>query len=223
MIGTVILELVDQRKLRLDQPIARWFPQLPDATQVTIRELGNMSSGIASYTTDTAITNRYFNRPTMWWTPDQLIAGGAALPRLFTPGHGFNYSDTNFVMLGRIIELVTHRPLARVMQTMLFRPLGMNASSYPTNNRLPSPYLRGSTIQRIGEWQRAGLQELEPELCGGGGTGDFDAGGPASLDRRAGHRPAAQTGDPARAPDPNLASAGDGREYLLALAASAVG
>jgi CubicO group peptidase (beta-lactamase class C family) len=119
--------------------MARWFPQLPDAHEITIRELGSMSSGIASYTTNPAITDRYFNHPTMRWAPDRLIAGGASLPRLFTPGRGFNYSDTNFVILGRIIELLTHQPLARVMRAMLFKPLMMNASSYPTSNRLPGP------------------------------------------------------------------------------------
>jgi hypothetical protein len=99
MTGTLILQLVDQRKLRLNETIERWFPQLPDARNITIRDLGSMSSGIASYTTDSVITNRYFTHPTMAWNPDTLIAGGAALPRLFTPGNGFNYSDTNFVML----------------------------------------------------------------------------------------------------------------------------
>jgi D-alanyl-D-alanine carboxypeptidase len=147
MIGTLVLELVDRKKLRLDESIARWFPQLPDAGQITIRELGNMSSGIASYTANATLTNRYFSNPTMSWRPSQLIAGGAVLPRKFAPGHGFWYSDTNFVMLGRIVEMVTHKPLAELMRTMLFKPLGMAASVYPTGNGLPSPYLRGYTVQ----------------------------------------------------------------------------
>jgi D-alanyl-D-alanine carboxypeptidase len=50
-------------------------------------------------------------------------------------------------MLGRIIERVTRKPLAQVMRSMLFRPLGMNASSYPTSNSLPKPFLNGYTIQ----------------------------------------------------------------------------
>ena len=114
MIGTLVLELVDRHKLQLDESIARWFPQLPDAGQITIRDLGDMSSGIASYTTNPTFTSQYFSDPTMSWSPDQLIADGAALPRTFTPGDGFDYSDTNFVMLGRILERVTHEPLAQL-------------------------------------------------------------------------------------------------------------
>ena len=148
MIGTLILELVDQRKLSLDETIARWFPKVPDASRITIRQLGDMSSGINSYTFNSKITDQYFLHPTMWWKPNTLIAGGVALPRRpFAPGDGFFYSDTNFVVLGRIIELVTHQPLAKVMQSMLFKPLGMRHSSYPTNNWLPKPFLRGYTVQ----------------------------------------------------------------------------
>jgi D-alanyl-D-alanine carboxypeptidase len=50
-------------------------------------------------------------------------------------------------MLGRIIEKVTRKPLAQVMRSMLFKPLGMNASSYPTSTSLPKPFLNGYTIQ----------------------------------------------------------------------------
>jgi D-alanyl-D-alanine carboxypeptidase len=147
-VGTLILELVDQHKLSLDEPISRWFPQVPDGQSITIRDLGDMSSGITSYTTDSAFMDRYFTHPTAPWNPDQLIADGVALPRQpWAPGHGFNYSDTNYVMLGRIIEKVTRKPLADVMRSMLFKPLGMNASSYPTSNRLPKPFLNGYTIQ----------------------------------------------------------------------------
>jgi D-alanyl-D-alanine carboxypeptidase len=147
MVGTLILELVDQHKLALDETIQRWFPKLPDARNITIRDLGDMSSGIASYTMDSKITDRYFTNPQTIWNPDQLIAGGAGLPRLFAPGKGFNYSDTNFVMLGQIAERVTGKPLDQLLRSMVFKPLGMHQTSYPTGNRLSSPFWRGSTIQ----------------------------------------------------------------------------
>jgi hypothetical protein len=74
--GTLILQLVDEGRLRLDDTIERWFPTLPDANRITIRQLGEMSSGIQSYTTP------------------ELIASGTSLPRAFAPGQGFLYSNT---------------------------------------------------------------------------------------------------------------------------------
>jgi D-alanyl-D-alanine carboxypeptidase len=147
MLGTLILELADQGRLSLNETIGRWFPNLPNARRITIRELGDMSSGIATYTGNSVITDRYFANPTMTWNPNTLIAGGVALPRKFAPGKGFDYSDTNFVVLGRIAELVTGKPLAVLLRTMVFNPLGMNQTSYPTGNRLPRPFWRGYTIQ----------------------------------------------------------------------------
>ena len=217
MIGTLVLELVDRHKLRLDESIARWFPQLPDAGQITIRELGDMSSGIASYTTNTTFTDRYFSDPTMSWTPDQLIAGGAALPRTFAPGDGFDYSDTNFVMLGRILEMVTHKPLAQLFRAMLFKPLGMNASSYPTGNRLPSPYLHGYTIQGSNKGNVLDSTNWSPSSAAGAGQAISTLGDLHRWTVAVGTgrllTPAAQR---ARL-IPNPASIAGGRAYLFAL------
>lgn len=217
MTGTLILQLVDQGKLRLDETIERWFPQLPDARNITIRDLGSMSSGLASYTTDSAITNQYFAHPTMAWNPNALIAGGAALPRLFAPGNGFNYSDTNFVMLGRIVELVTHTPLAQAMQSMLFKPLGMRNSTYPTNNRLPSPFWRGYTVQGSEHGNVLDATNWSPSFAAGAGQGISTLGDLHRWARALGTgslvRPATQR---ARLV-PNPASEAGGRAYLFAL------
>jgi D-alanyl-D-alanine carboxypeptidase len=92
--GTVILQLVDEGNLRLDDTIERWFPQLPDARTITIHELGSMSSGINSYTANPAIVTPYLTRPTTVWTPTELITAGVGMPRLFSPGNDFFYSNT---------------------------------------------------------------------------------------------------------------------------------
>ncbi len=217
MIGTVLLELVDQRKLGLDETIARWFPQLEDANRITIRQLANMSSGIASYTGNPTFTDQYFLHPTMRWSPNRLIASGAALPRKFAPGRGFDYSDTNFVILGRIIELVTHRPLAAAMQSMLFGPLGMRASIYPTDNRLPAPYLRGYTAQSSTLGNILDATGWSPSAAAGAGgaistLGDLHRWAVA-MGTGALLKPATQR----QRLIPNPASVSGGRAYLFAL------
>ena len=85
--GTVILQLAAEGKLSLDETIARWFPWVPNAGQITVRELGNMSSGINSYTYDPASLNRYFGAPRATWKPPELIEAGVSLAR-FAAGRG---------------------------------------------------------------------------------------------------------------------------------------
>ncbi|HEV2310531.1 MAG TPA: serine hydrolase domain-containing protein, partial [Acidimicrobiia bacterium] len=137
--GTLILQLVDKGKLRLDDTVQRWFPQLPDARNITIRELGNMSSGIDTYTNDPTFQQAYFADPTRVWTPEELVAAGTSLSRLFPPGHGFFYSNTNFVMLGLIIEQLTGKPYAQVLSTNILRPLGLKHTIFPETTVIPAP------------------------------------------------------------------------------------
>lgn len=145
--GTLILQLVDEGKLELDDTIERWFPDLPDAKNITVRELGDMSSGIASYTDNKNLDDEYFANPTRAWTPEELVAAGTSLPRLFPPGHGFYYSNTNFVMLGLIIEQVTNKPYPQVLLSRILQPLGLASTSYPDTNQLPAPSWHGYTMQ----------------------------------------------------------------------------
>jgi D-alanyl-D-alanine carboxypeptidase len=145
--GTVILQLVEEGKLRLDQSIQKWFPQAEDASQITIRELGNMSSGINTYTADESITNGYFSDPTKAWKSSELIAAGLSQPRKFPPGEGFFYSDTNTLMLAKIAEAVTGKSIGTLLRERIFAPLQLRATSFPSTSLLPKPFWNGYTSQ----------------------------------------------------------------------------
>jgi D-alanyl-D-alanine carboxypeptidase len=145
--GTLILQLVDQGKLSLDDTIDKWFPDVPLADQITVRMLGDMSSGIDSYTADDAFTTKYFANPEAAWTPQELVAAGVAAPRKFEPGKGFFYSNTNFVMLGLIIEDLTNQPFSQALQQRILDPLKLRATSFPDSATLPNPSWRGYTNQ----------------------------------------------------------------------------
>jgi D-alanyl-D-alanine carboxypeptidase len=215
--GTLILQLVDEGKLRLDDTIERWFPEFPDARNITIRELGSMSSGIASYTTDPAITDRYFSHPTTAWTPGELIAGGAALPRLFAPGKGFYYSNTNFVMLGQIVELETGKPLAQVMRSKLFTPLGMRDSSFPTNSRVPKPSWRGYTVQGSQAGEAPDATNWNPSFAAGAGQAISTLEDLHTWTRVLGTGSLLKPSTQRQRLVPNPASDAAGRAYLFAL------
>jgi D-alanyl-D-alanine carboxypeptidase len=147
--GTVIMQLVAEGKLKLSDTIDRWFPWVPNASQITVRQLGDMSSGINTYTQDKAVLERYFGAPQTIWKPIELIKGGVSLAPKFPVGQGFFYSNTNFLMLGQIAEKLTGKPIARLMRERIFEPLGMAETSYPYTTALPEPYWNGYTNQNL--------------------------------------------------------------------------
>lgn len=147
MVGTLTLQLADEGLLSLKDTIDRWFPNFPRASEVTVAMLGTMSSGIGSYTFDDAWVDRYLGDPTRSWAPEQLIEAAASVARPFEPGQGMQYCNTNFVMLGMIVEKLRGKPLGQVLQERIFSPLGMANSSYPSGLELPEKYWRGYTLQ----------------------------------------------------------------------------
>ena len=147
--ATIVMQLVREGKLKLSDTIDRWFPGMAGAGRITIRDLGDMSSGINSYSIDGSIVDRYLTLPRTTWNPWTLIDAGIAAPRKFPTGDGFFYSNTNFLMLGKIIEQITGKPIRQVMKRRIFKPLGMNSTSYPAGLALPRPFWRGITNQAV--------------------------------------------------------------------------
>ncbi len=146
--GTVILQLVQQGQVSLDDPIDKYVPGVPNGDRVTLRQLANMTSGVASYTRSTKFTDVLFARPDTIWTPDQLIALGLAESPIFAPGERFDYSNTNTVLLGLVIEKVTGHPVGEVFKRMIFEPLGMTHTVWPgESTAMPEPYAQGFTLQ----------------------------------------------------------------------------
>lgn len=146
-VGTLILQLVDDGKLKLTDTIDRWLPWVPNASQITVRDLGDMGSGINTYTADQSVLDTYFADPRAAWTPIELIKSGVSLAPRFAPGQGFFYSNTNFLLLGKIAEEVAGRPVGRLLRDRIFEPLGMTETTYPFSTALPAPFWNGYTTQ----------------------------------------------------------------------------
>jgi D-alanyl-D-alanine carboxypeptidase len=168
--GTVILQLVDEGRLKLDESIEKWFPTAPEASKITIRELGDMSSGINTYTADAAITTRYFAHPQTIFNTDEAIEAGLALPRKFPPGEGFFYSDTNTLMLGKIAEAVTGKSIGALLRERIFKPLKLKGTSFPTNTKLPTPFWNGYTDQNLNGTKVRDSTHWSPSLAGPAGA-----------------------------------------------------
>lgn len=143
--GTVILQMVQEGKLELDDAVSTYRPDVPNGDNITIAELLTMRSGLSNYTATLELNEALDTEPDKVWTPEELVALGLAYPPSFPPDQGWQYSNTNTVLLGLIAEDLDDKPLARVFQDRLFTPLGMTGTSFPadTDTSIPAPYSRG--------------------------------------------------------------------------------
>jgi len=140
--GTVVMLLVERGVLSLDDPMAKYLPSelingihiyngKDYSAQVTVRELLSHSSGIADYYSDKAPDGKnlfelFVENPDRSWTVEETIARARHdLKPKFPPGTDTSYSDTNYQLLGKVIEAVTGKPLQGVYEDFLFRPLGL--------------------------------------------------------------------------------------------------
>jgi D-alanyl-D-alanine carboxypeptidase len=144
--ATLVLQEVRAGRLRLDERLSRFYPRFPGARTITIRELLNHSSGIYDYASDPAFEKELEAHPARRWTPGELIAIAAGQPLYFTPGTGYHYSDTNYVMLGQILRRVTHRTVGALLRSHILRPLGLRRTAYLPDAPLPQPRAHGYLI-----------------------------------------------------------------------------
>lgn len=143
-----LLQLVDQGKVSLDDPIGKYVSGLPNGDTATLRTLANMTSGIPPYSFNEDFQKAYFSDPSSVFKPQQLVDYIKKTPASFPPGTKVEYSNTNTVLLGMVIEKVTGKPFAEVLKAGILDPLGLTQTSFPgDSNALPSPHLDGITEQ----------------------------------------------------------------------------
>ena len=121
--ATAILLLVEQRKLSLDDKVARFLPTLTRARDVTIRQLLSHTSGYRDYYPLDYVAP-FMTRDT---TAAQILDIWAKKPLDFDPGAKWQYSNTNYVIAGQIVEKLTGRPLIDFLHSRIFKPLGMTS------------------------------------------------------------------------------------------------
>jgi CubicO group peptidase (beta-lactamase class C family) len=147
-LGTVLLREVDKGTLRLDQPLATWFPDYPSAAEVTVEMMINGTSGYADYVTDEGFLHDLLADPFRAWTPEELIAIGLARPPACAPGACWSYAHTNFVILGRVLEAATGRPLDALIRDGVLEPLGLSGTRSDDTPAIPDPVLHAFDGER---------------------------------------------------------------------------
>lgn len=145
MTSTVILQLVQEGRLSLEEPIATFRPDVPNGENITIAQLSEMRSGLVSYSFDPAFNATLDAEPQKAWTPDELLEIAFAYPVQFEPGTQYDYSNTNIVLLGLVIEQLTGMSASEAFQERIFQPLGLEHTSLPVNtdSAIPTPHPQG--------------------------------------------------------------------------------
>jgi D-alanyl-D-alanine carboxypeptidase len=144
---TAILQLADQGKLGLDDAIAEFIDGVPLGNRITLRQLARMQSGLVNYTATPEFQKAMFADPRRPFTPHELIDFAFTQPNTFPPGQGFEYCNTNTVLLGMVVQKVSGQPLDGYIQDHILAPLGMSHTSFPTTNAFPDPHAQGYTKQ----------------------------------------------------------------------------
>ena len=136
-----ILQLQEAGKLQIDRPLADYLPDAPHAREVTLRQLLDHSSGLHDYLDVPADQfDRLVTRPISY---DDLIARIAGLPLNFTPGSRWSYSNTGYLLLGKVIEVVSGEPYCAYLQQHILKPLGMNETTTTAEEPMLANVARG--------------------------------------------------------------------------------
>ncbi|MFJ4777028.1 serine hydrolase domain-containing protein [Streptomyces sp. NPDC088762] len=146
---TALLRLVDQGKLGLDDPIGKYINGVPNGDRITLRELAGMRSGLFNYSEDDDFDKALESGPNRVFTPQQLLDYSFKHPVQFAPGEKFEYSNTNLILLGLVIEKVTGRPLHDVIRQDVLEPAGLRHTVFPTDAAFPEPHAQGYTDESV--------------------------------------------------------------------------
>jgi CubicO group peptidase (beta-lactamase class C family) len=138
---TLLLQLVDQRTVRLDDRLSTWLPSLPHSESITLRMLGESRSGYADYETNPAFQKALLADPFQAWSQQELIQIGTSQPLLYQPGTSFNYAHVNFVILGMALQQITGKPVATLMQERILTPLGLHETDNSSTPDIRPPVL----------------------------------------------------------------------------------
>jgi CubicO group peptidase (beta-lactamase class C family) len=146
--ATLLLEFVDQKKVTLDTKLSAYFPDLPNADRITLRNLAQMTSGYADYVYQPETVQGIYRNPFRQWTPEELTQIGVSKPAQFAPGTNWGYSHTNYVILGGVLEKIAGMPLADAIRQYVLEPMGLKQTGASTTPEIPQPILHAFTSER---------------------------------------------------------------------------
>ncbi len=146
--STMLMELVDEKAVKLEDKLGSFFPELPSSDRITLKNLANMTSGYADYVYQPKVLHGVNLHPFRQWTSEELIQIGISKTMMFDPVTNWGYSHTNYVILGRVLEKLTHMPLADAMKKYIFDPMDLKQTQSLDTPQIPDPVLHAFSSER---------------------------------------------------------------------------
>ena len=148
-VATLLLRLADEKKVGLDDKLAKYLPDVPHADRVTLRQLAQMTSGYPDYVIgNEAFSAELYRDPFRQWEPDQLLGFATSKPLLYEPGTNWNYAHTNYVLLGMALEKATGEDMPKLLSDKVLGPLGLTNTANSFTPEIPAPVLHAFTSER---------------------------------------------------------------------------
>lgn len=151
-VSTAMLRLAEDGVLDLDEPIVRWLPDLPEADHVTPRMLANMTAGYPDHVVNAEFLTAIVDDPYIRWTNEDLISLGLSTPRRFAPGENWDYSHTDYVVLGEVMEAASRSSLEDLIAKYVLDPLDLADTVADQTPMVPEPVVHAFTAER-GIWE----------------------------------------------------------------------
>jgi D-alanyl-D-alanine carboxypeptidase len=143
--ATAVLQLVDEGRLGLDTTLVELGtqPAVPGGNEISVRRLLNHTSGLFDYTKDRSFQEAQGEDLLRKWSPGEMVAIAAAHDLEFPPGQGWSYSNTNYILLGMIVEGVTGNSFDEEISKRFTRPLGLSNTFLPDGPGIEGEHSRG--------------------------------------------------------------------------------
>ncbi len=165
-VTAVVMQLAAEGQLSLDDPLSNWMPAYPNAQNITIREMLGHTSGIYDYflapNYDALVFGSMRGHS---WTPEEILSTFAHAP-FFPPGTDYRYSNTNFILLGMIIEQITGQKMGDIYQQRFFGPLGMNDTYFEGSGPPPPTAAEGYIQRAVGLKEQSDGTDYRPTISG---------------------------------------------------------
>ncbi len=151
---SVLLQLVDERKVKLDDPLSRFNlgVTVPNARNITLRQMCEMRSGLfEAY--DSPEFSKMNVTGKMIFDPRTVIKWAVAQKPYFAPGKGYKYSNTNYLLLGLVIENITKDTIGNEIRKRLIEPYKLTETSYPDTMAMPEQWAHGYGLDKNRNWE----------------------------------------------------------------------
>ncbi len=167
-LATVFLQLCDEGKIFLDDKLDKYYPEVPNSKEITMRQLLDMTSGLQDYLNAPELDNAFFYNRTRKYTDEEILEIAIKLPPMFPPGKEgeWHYSNTNYLLLGMIINKVTKSSWQGEITNRVINRLNLSQTLVPSTVEMPEPYCHGYMKD---SGKVIDVTEIDPSITGAAG------------------------------------------------------